>query len=331
MRRTSARFRLGGVVAVVAAAATVGGLTAWNGNASEPAAAETLAVGTPEGYGAATTGGAGGDVVQVSSASEFEELVNSDGALQIEVTGTIQLDDMVRVGSDKTIVGSGTSGVISGGGLNIRQVDNVIVQNLTFTGAGDDAINVDESTNVWIDHNDISNASDGATDIKHGADNVTVSWNHYHDQDKNSLVGHSDDNASEDSGRLHVSYHHNWFDGTGQRNPRVRFGNPVHVYNNYYLNVGNADVGSGEGYGVASTQDAGVLVEGNFFEDTIDPFHLGEGSSSEGSLVARDNEFVNSGEGQQGGSVSDPSYAYTLDPAADIPGIVTAGAGVGNL
>jgi hypothetical protein len=60
---------------------------------------------------------------------------------------------------------------------------------------------------------------------------------------------------------------------------------------------------------VASTMEGGVLVEDNYFENTPDPFHVGEGSSDPGSLVARVNEFVNSGEGQQSGSVSDPSTA----------------------
>ena len=85
------------------------------------------------------------------------------------------------------------------------------------------------------------------------------------------LLGHDDDNGSQDIGHLRVTYHHNWFDATTQRHPRVRFGNPVHVYNNYY--------GSNGGYGVASTEGAGVLVEGNYFENVDDPYHLGEGNN----------------------------------------------------
>jgi pectate lyase len=323
MRRTSARLKLGSAVAVVTAAATIGGLTAWNGTAAEPEAPQTLAVGTPEGFGAAATGGEGGDIVQVASEEELTAALETEGPLQIEVTSNIALSDSADVTSNKTLIGAGTSGGISGATLNVSEADNVIIQNLTFTGSDDDAINVEYSTNVWIDHNDVSGASDGGIDIKRASDNITVSWNHTHDQDKNMLLGHDDGNGSEDSGMLHVSYHHNWFDGTNQRNPRVRFGNPVHVYNNYYDNVGS--------YGVASTIDAGVLVEGNYFENVEDPFHLGEGDSPGGALVARDNEMVNSGEGQQGGSVSDPSYEYTLDPAADIASIVSGGAGVGQI
>ncbi|RKN11413.1 polysaccharide lyase family 1 protein [Streptomyces radicis] len=317
MRRTSARFALATVVAL-------GGVTA--ANAAEPSDAQapaTLAVGTPTGFGAGTTGGAGGGVVTVSDADAFIDAADSDGPLQIQVNGTIQLDDMARVSSDKTIIGVGTSGRINGSGLNIREADNVIVQNLTFSNSDDDGINVEYSTNVWLDHNDFTNPNDGALDIKRASTNITVSWNHTYDSDKNMLLGHSDSNAGEDSGRLNVTYHHNWFDGVNQRNPRVRFGDPVHVYNNYYNDIGS--------YGVASTEDAGVLVEANYFENTDDPFHLGEGSSDDGSIVARNNHFVNSGSGQAGGSVGSIPYGYSPDPAASVKSIVTAGAGVGNI
>jgi pectate lyase len=281
---------------------------------------EAQILASPTGFGAGTTGGAGGSTVTVSSTSAFLSAIQSSSPTTVQVNGTISLSGMNRVASNKTIVGVGTSGRLTGGGLNIRQATNVIVQNLTISGSGDDNINVDQSTRVWIDHNDLSNASDGALDIKHAADYVTVSWNRFHNQDKNALLGHSDSNASEDVGRLRVTYHHNWFDGTNQRNPRVRFGNPVHVYNNYYSNIGS--------YGVASTMNAGVLVERNYFENVEDPYHLGEASSGPGSLVARDNYKVNSGAGQTGGSVAGIPYSYSADTAVTVKSIVTGGAGV---
>jgi pectate lyase len=120
-----------------------------------------------------------------------------------------------------------------------------------------------------------------------------------------------------------VTYHHNWFDASTQRHPRVRFGNPVHVFNNYYNN--------NSGYGVASTEGAGVLVEANSFENVEDPFHLGEGSSGPGTLVARNNLLVGSGAGQTGGSVASIPYSYNPDPAANVKSIVTANAGAGRI
>jgi GH35 family endo-1,4-beta-xylanase/pectate lyase len=288
----------------------------------ESAGPDAGVLATPVGFGAAATGGAGGQTVTVSTADAFTSAVQSGSPMVVQVDGTIALSGMTRVAADKTIEGVGASGRLTGGGLQIREVDNVIVRNLAISGSGDDNISVDASTNVWIDHTDLSGANDGSLDIKHGADLVTVSWNRFHDQDKNALLGHSDDNAAEDTGHLRVTYHHNWFDGTNQRNPRVRFGNPVHVFNNYYSDIGS--------YGVASTTNAGVLVESNYFENVADPFHLGEGSSGPGSLVARDNHLVNSGSGQTGGNVATIPYSYSVDPAASVKSIVTGGAGVGQ-
>lgn len=276
------------------------------------------------GFGRATTGGAGGETVTVTSGAALIDAMDGTERRTIRITGTVTLSDMEDVGSNKTLLGVGTAGRITGGGgLNIDEANNVIVRNLTIDGSDDDNINIQYSTNICIDHNDLSGAHDGNLDIKRASDNVTVSWNHFHDQSKNSLLGHSDGNAAEDRGRLHVTYHHNWFDGVNSRNPRVRFGNPVHVYNNFYNDIGD--------YGVASTQEGGVLVEANSFEDVDDPFHRGEGSSPPGTLVARNNQFVRSGTGQAGGSVGSIPYSYTPQAASQVKGSVTAGAGVGHV
>jgi pectate lyase len=244
---------------------------------------------------------------------------------------------MTDVTSDKTIVGVGSNSGFTGFGLNIglpiddditsppaNAVHNVILRNLRFANSGDDGINVQMfSHHIWIDHNDLSTPNDGALDIKRGSSYVTVSWNHSHDSDKNMLLGRDDGDSAQDTGRLKVTYHHNWFDATNQRNPRVRFGNPVHVYNNYYNDNGN--------YGVAATIGSGVLVEGNYFENVDDPYHLAEGDSPGGSLVARNNCLVNTGAGQTGGSVASIPYSYTLTAACDVKAVVMAGAGTGRV
>jgi pectate lyase len=273
-----------------------------------------------------TTGGGSAAATTVTSSSALVSAAAGTTAGVVRVSGTISCSGMLKIGSNKTIVGVGTNAKIVGCGLNISGQKNVIVRNIAFSGWNDDAINIETSTNVWVDHNTFSDGYDGTVDTKRGSDYVTISWNRYFDHDKNMLVGHSDDNGSQDRGHLRVTYHHNWFDGTNQRNPRVRFGNPVHVYNNYY-----ASVGTGGGYGVASTQEAGVLVEGNYFENTADPFHRGEGSSDPGNLVARNNYFTGSGTGDQGGSVASIPYSYTLDTASSVKASVMAGAGAGKL
>ncbi|MFI7451505.1 RICIN domain-containing protein [Nonomuraea sp. NPDC049714] len=272
--------------------------------------------------GGGTSGGGNASPVTVSSASALTSALSGTNAAVVRVSGTISCSGLIRVGSNKTLLGN-AGATISGCGLNISEASNVIVRNLNFRGWDDDAINVQYSTRVWIDHNSFSDGYDGTVDVKRASDYVTISWNRVFDHDKTMLLGHDDDNGSEDRGHLRVTYHHNWFDGTNQRHPRVRFGNPVHVYNNLYSSVG--------GYGVASTEGAGVLVEGNYFENTEDPFHLGEGDSGPGSLVARANHFVNSGSGETGGSVASIPYSYSLDGASSVKSIVTAGAGAGRI
>ncbi|SEF63280.1 pectate lyase [Thermomonospora echinospora] len=282
----------------------------------------------PVGYASlngGTTGGAGGTTVTVSSASQFAQYAGASGRYVIRVSGTVALSGMQRVASDKTIIGVGTAGRITGGGLTLRGARNVIIRNLTFTGSPDDAINVEESGNVWIDHNDLSGAADGLIDVKRGSDYVTVSWNRVHHHDKTFLLGHSDDNGAQDRGRLRVTYVHNWFDGTNQRHPRVRFANPVHVLNNYYSGIGS--------YGVASTENAGVYVERNYFENTAKPTVTQTGDSAAGNIKLLNNHLVNSGSpvSRNSAAVAAIPYPYTPDGAPTVKSVVTAGAGVGRI
>jgi pectate lyase len=285
--------------------------------------------------GGGTTGGGNGPTVTVTSLSALTSAAAATTAQTIRVSGNFTCSEDVRVASNKTILGVGSGSGLTGCGLNMSDVSNVIIRNMriSFVQAGNgngDAIHVDHSTRIWIDHNELfsdkthgTDFYDGLLDITHAGDFITVSWNVLRDHIKCSLVGHSDSNAGEDTGHLRITYHHNFFNGCDQRNPRVRFGNPVHVYNNYYLNIGD--------YGVASTESAGVLVEGNYYENTADPFHRGEGSSDPGNLLARNNFFTNSGAGDQGGSVASIPYGYTLENASNVRASVLAGAGTGRI
>ncbi|MCO5973525.1 pectate lyase family protein [Actinoallomurus soli] len=272
-----------------------------------------------------TTGGAGGTTVTVTTASQLTDYASRSGSYIIKVNASISLSSMTKVTSNKTIIGVGTAGKITGYGLNVTNAKNVIIRNLTFTGSGDDAINVQYSTNVWIDHNDLSNAYDGLVDIKRASDYATVSWNHFHNHDKTALLGHSDDNGSEDIGHLRVTYVHNWFDKTTQRHPRVRFGNPVHVFNNYY--------GAVTSYGVASTCNAGVFVENNYFENVKSPTVTQTGDSPDGNLKASGNYLTGSGSiaTRNSSSVASIPYSYSAESGSSVKSTVTAGAGVGKV
>jgi pectate lyase len=298
--------------------------------------------GTPAGFASVpawgqsgTTGGAGGATVAVDTAAELLAVIGRPEPLTICVSGAIALPaGMYDVASDKSIVGVGATAGITGGGFNIGlpvstvttppadAVHNVIIQNLTFRNASDDSINVQMfSHHVWIDHNDLAQGYDGLIDVKRGSSYVTVSWNHTHHHTKNMLLGHDDNNGAQDTGRLKVTYHHNWFDATPQRNPRVRFGEPVHVYNNYFFY--NTDTG------VACQNTAGCVVEGNYFEDVEEPV-TNTYAGPAGRCVARNNVFAGeSGAPDCSGTVQEPRdyYAYSLDAPDTVKAIVTAGAG----
>ena len=241
----------------------------------------------------------------------------------IQISGSLKLGRMLNVPSNKTLLGIGADAKLTDGGLNLSGASNVIIRNLTFERSPDDAINIqDGSHHVWIDHNTLTTANDGLLDIKRGASYVTVSWNVFREHSKTSLVGH-DDNFTSDRGALKVTYHHNWFK-SDQRNPRVRFGE-VHVFSNFYDAV--------RSYGVASTQDAKVVVEGNVFKNVRQPALVGYEESGPGDLVERGNVYDNSGTPQTRGEAFDPTtyYAYTLTPISEIAGLVQAAAGVGKL
>ncbi|WP_436530647.1 pectate lyase family protein [Actinoplanes sp. HUAS TT8] len=310
-------------------AATAGVLAGAGGLVTAGAGPAFAAESSPVGFAGlngGTTGGSSSTVVTVTTASALKSALSSGTSQTVRISGLITISGMYSVASNKTVIGVGSASGVTGGGLNLSGVKNVIIRNLVFKNAADDSINVQEgTTNVWIDHNDLSNGYDGLIDIKRGSDFITVSWNHLHNHDKSMLLGHSDDNSAQDLGHLRVTYVHNWFDGTNQRHPRVRFANPVHVLNNYYSNIGS--------YGVASTENAGVFVERNYFENVANPTVTQTGDSDSGNLKVLNNYKVNSGTEQvrNGASVAAIPYSYTPEANSTVKATVTAGAGTGKI
>ncbi|WP_282940534.1 dockerin type I domain-containing protein [Paenibacillus sp. RC67] len=167
----------------------------------------------------------------------------------------ITLQDVHNV----SIVGLGSDAIIDGYGFIFKASSNVIVRNLTIRNALiTKGVDIQSSKNIYFEHNNFSNGKDGLTDIKSASDLVTMAWNRYSKHEKTMLIGSGWSATSSDRGKLSVTIHHNWFEGTQERHPRVRFGK-VHVYNNYYTDIIN--------YGAASTSEAQVLLEGNYFQN----------------------------------------------------------------
>ncbi|MFF8951254.1 polysaccharide lyase family 1 protein [Streptomyces sp. NPDC014940] len=285
---------------------------------------------SPVGFGAGTTGGGAATTVTVSTSDAFKAAVTGGTAKVVKVNGLISLSGQIDIGSNTTVLGVGSSSGFTGGGLRLKKVTNVVVRNLNLSKAvKTDAITVQASTRVWIDHNTLSSDRDhgkdyydGLVDITHGSDYVTVSWNTFKDHYKGSLVGHSDSNAGEDTGHLRVTYHHNWFDNVNSRIPSLRFGTG-HFYDNYVVGAETA---------VHSRMGAQMLVENNVFRSTQVAVTTSRDSDVDGYANLRGNDLGGAAtEISRTGTFTSPPYGYTAEPASGVVASVTAGAGAGKI
>jgi pectate lyase len=287
----------------------------------------------PVGFGAGTTGGGSAGAVTVSTPAAFKSAVTGNTAKVVKVSGLISLSGQVDVGSNTTVLGVGSSSGFTGGGLRLKKVSNVVIRNLNISKAvKTDAITVQASTKVWIDHNSLSSDRDhgkdyydGLVDITHGSDYVTVSWNVFKDHYKGSLVGHSDSNASEDTGHLHVTYHHNYFNNVNSRIPSLRFGTG-HFYDNYVVGADTA---------VHSRMGAQMLVQNNVFRNTAVAavaVTTSRDSDVDGYANLTGNDLGGAAtEISRVGTFTKPPYSYSAEPASSVVASVTSGAGAGKL
>ena len=315
-------------IAVVSTGALVGGALFAQG---------AFAASSADGFASlngGTTGGTSGSTVTVTSLSALTTAAKSSTTEVIKVSGNFTCSADVVVASNKTILGVGSSSGLTGCGLNIKKVSNVVVKNmkiakvLAANGNGD-AIHIETSTNVWIDHNDLSSDQnngkdyyDGLVDITHAADYITVSYNKLHDHYKASLVGHSDSNASEDTGHLRVTYHHNYWLNINSRMPSLRFGKG-HVYNNYFV---NGDTG------VHSRENAQMLVQNNVFVNVSTPILTTGDSPVDGYVNQSGNDFgTGTNDITRTGSFTSPGYSYTLTATSSVASTVTSNAGTGKI
>jgi pectate lyase len=286
-----------------------------------------------------TTGGEGGEVIEVTTTADFAAQAKLPGPRIILVNGIIGEGMRVGIGSDTTVIG--LPGAEFHGGLKVSGAVNVIIRNLKIVGnncsdspedcsGGADALSIGDSAHhVWVDHCDISDGSDGNLDVNDGADYVTISWTKFSysglragGHQFSNLVGSSDSEPG-DAGHLRVSYHHDWWaDRVRERMPRVRYG-AVHIFNSLYTAKGNS-------YCVGVGVFANVLTEANVFFEVRDPIESSSYSNEQSVVVSRQNLYVDaSGQNQDRGTeVFTPPYPYTLDAVSTVKSAVEAGAGV---
>lgn len=258
-----------------------------------------------------TTGGQGGTTTTVASFAEFTAAVNDDEPRIVVISGPIAATGNVKIGSNKSIIGKDSSVKLSGFTLTVKNKNNVIIRNIAVSKVvGGDAIAIQVAQNVWIDHVDLSSDRDhdkdyydGLLDITHAGDFVTISNSYFHDHWKCSLVGHSDNNAAEDTGHLRVTYHNNYWQNINSRGPSIRFGT-AHLFNNYYENVSD---------GINTRDGAQVLVQNNVFVGSKKPLYSTDG----GFAVENGNDFGTGKNEAPAGTLSSVPYTVPELLAAD--------------
>ena len=181
------------------------------------------------------------------------------------LSGDIVIENNNNTSGHITFEGVGDDAVADGWGVRVKNATNIEIRNLGFMNCNsDEGDNIGLQQNndyIWVHNVDLfygdagSDADqakgDGALDCKKST-YVTISYNHFWDSGKSNLLGLGE-NTTEG---LYITYHHNWYDHSDSRHPRVRFYS-AHVYNNYY--DGNSK------YGVGSTEGSSVFVENNYF------------------------------------------------------------------
>lgn len=224
-----------------------------------------------------------------------------------------------------TIEGVGPGAGFYGWGIGSGDNRDTEFRNMNFADYVEDALGFENAERLWIHNNTFYSGynpkdstserdklhGDGSCDLRE-CDTVTVSYNHFNGTDKTSLIGSSSSNR-ESTGN--ITFHHNFFDGTSQRTPRVRWHN-IHVYNNYYYNTKN--------YGVGATCNSSIFAENNYFEDAASPFltssqggYASKFSDNEGGVIkAYNNVMVNTRESVEGVDYfNSPSREYRMTAA----------------
>ncbi|MDP4272478.1 MAG: T9SS type A sorting domain-containing protein, partial [Bacteroidota bacterium] len=175
--------------------------------------------------------------------------------------------------------------------------------------AGDDFGLQQDTDHIWVHNCDMfyGNAGsdadqikgDGALDCK-GSTYVTFSYNHFWDNGKCNLLGLSEGTTT----GLYVTFHHNWYDHSDSRHPRVRYYS-AHIYNNYF--DGNAKYGSG------STMGSSLFVEGNYYRNCKHPMMISMQGTDVWNETTKKNDPTNMGtfSGEDGGIIK--AFNNTFD------------------
>jgi pectate lyase len=281
-----------------------------------------------------TYGGRDGKTVTVRTLADLEKYATATDPYVIVVAATSTMDPVgkeIKVASDKTILGSGTSGQIVGGGFFLGQgIHNVIIRNLTIRDAYQgvwndkehdyDGIQMDGAHHVWIDHNDIRHMADGLIDSRKDTTYLTVSYNRLSNENKAFGIGWTANTTAD------ITIHHNWIHETEQRNPSTDNVAHAHLYNNYLEDDAGTAITSS--YGNYARGRTSMVLENSYFQGMNNPVIR----DTTATLVQSGNVFSGTtGKNESGGTGAAWSpktyYSYTLDKAADVPALLKSKSG----
>ena len=280
-------------VVIVLGAVGVAVYTATRGGAhGSPAgcAARVPAFPGAEGYGCATPGGRGGQVLTVSNLYDegpgsLRAALEARGPriVVFAASGTIEVSEQIVVDDPYLTIAGQTA---PGGGITLRagpdnvsglvdvRTHDVVIRFLRFRpGAPDGASgeNVD-GLNIWepgshdvvVDHNSFSWAVDENVSTWDDARDITFSWNivaqglryatHPQGEHSKGLLVSGD--AARD-----MSVHHNLFADNTARNPQVSAPGKVQVVNNVVFNYVDSALQTSNAHGAPQ-----VEIVGNYFK-----------------------------------------------------------------
>lgn len=228
------------------------------------------------------------DTVTLNGATGLQNILNAQKKagkpLAVRLIGNIASPDvststekvaqnvlLIKGNNDKsvdmqtTLEGVGNDATANGWTLRVTSATNVEIRNIAFmnTHASEpDDVTLEKDKHIWVHNCDLfyggaggdsdQAKGDGALDTKESTF-ITHSYNHFWDSGKCNLQN------MHESGDWRITYHHNWYDHSDSRHPRVRSAT-VHVYNNYF--DGNAK------YGVGACEGSSIFVENNYFRST---------------------------------------------------------------
>ena len=227
----------------------------------------------------------------------FLDFTNGNAATDIDAASDFKGDIMITSNKKDlggvTIEGIGKDAVANGWGIRFKGLNYGEVRNLGFMNCnsdeGDDVGLQQDNNYCWVHNCDMFYGDagsdkdqvkgDGALDCKK-SNYITFSYNHFWDCGKCNLLGLSEGTVSTASSPYYITYHHNWYDHSDSRHPRVRYYN-AHIYNNYY--DGNAK------YGAGSTLGSSLYMENNYFRSCKFPMMISlQGSDVYAGTTTRD-------------------------------------------